>query len=158
MWGGISSRGKTPLVVFPGNLNSTHYVEILECNLLPSACRLYQNDSWSLLHDNAPAHVSSFTRDYLQAHNITTVPHPSLSPDLNPIEHIWSIIQWQAQHEGAATLLELEEKVVEEWRSLDISTVQKTIDDLKTTMNAIIHAEGNFVTSAEKRRYKHSLY
>ena len=46
---------------------------------------LWQNNSWLLHHDNAPAHTSLLIRDFLAQNNSTMMPQPSYSPDLAPM-------------------------------------------------------------------------
>ena len=40
----------------------------------------------NILHDNAPAHRSAVVTEYLEEHNIKTLPHPAYSPDLSPCD------------------------------------------------------------------------
>jgi len=49
---------------------------------------LWENQTWMLHHDNAPAHASLLTRSYLAKHQISVVPHPPYSPDLAPADFI----------------------------------------------------------------------
>jgi len=42
----------------------------------------WRNSSWFLLHDNAPAHRSVLVKDILTKNNVTTLQHPTYSPDL----------------------------------------------------------------------------
>ncbi len=42
---------------------------------------LWENQTWMLHHDNAPAHAS-LIRSYLAKHQTPVVPHPPYSPDL----------------------------------------------------------------------------
>ena len=44
---------------------------------------LWENQTWMLHHDNAPAHAS-LIRSYLAKHQTSVVPQPPYSPDLAP--------------------------------------------------------------------------
>ena len=45
---------------------------------------LWENQTWILHHDNAPAHVLLLIRSYLAKHQTSVVPHEPYSPDLAP--------------------------------------------------------------------------
>jgi len=47
---------------------------------------LWENQTWMLHHDNAPAHTSLLIRSYLAKHQTSVVPHPPYSPDLAPAD------------------------------------------------------------------------
>jgi len=44
------------------------------------------SDNWILHHDNAPAHRTVTTNEFLAKHNILSLPHPPYSPDLVPCD------------------------------------------------------------------------
>jgi len=46
---------------------------------------LWENQTWMLHHDNAPAHAS-LIRSYLAKHHTSVMPHPPYSPDLAPAD------------------------------------------------------------------------
>ena len=92
-WAGMSAEGLLPLVWIEGNLDSHKYIEVLEKNLVP-----YVDDGWLFQQDNAPAHVSRLTLDYLNDKNVDLLPWPANSPDLSPIENLWGIITRHVYH------------------------------------------------------------
>jgi len=51
----------------------------------------YLNDTHNLIfqQDNAPIHKSKKTADFLRSVNVSSMPWPPSSPDLNPIGNIW---------------------------------------------------------------------
>jgi len=47
---------------------------------------LWENQTWMLHHDSAPAHTSVLIRSYVAKHQTSVVTHPVCSPDLAPAE------------------------------------------------------------------------
>jgi len=69
-----------------GNLNDARYRdEVLTPHMLPTMNlrrEVFQ-------HDNALLHTARATVDYVANQNVTVLPWPFKSLDLNPIEHLW---------------------------------------------------------------------
>ena len=99
----VRSATKTMLIVFfdvrgivhhefvprDRTVNSDFYCDVLR--RLKQAVRrkrpdLWKNRSWRLHHDNAPAHTSFRTTEFLTKSNVALVPHPPYSPDLAPCD------------------------------------------------------------------------
>ena len=86
VWGNVSQHKRTELVVIAGNLNTVRYREDI---LLPHVVPFLQaHPDMTLQHDNSTSHTARSVRDFLQDRNVSVLPWPAKSPDLNPIEHV----------------------------------------------------------------------
>ncbi|GFX30820.1 transposable element Tc3 transposase [Trichonephila clavipes] len=90
VWGGIGYLSLTPLIRIAGILKSQRYIsEVLELVVLPYlqglATAIFQQD-------NARPHVKRIVQMFFVNHQIELLPWPARSPDLSPIENIWSIV------------------------------------------------------------------
>ncbi|GFX81372.1 transposable element Tcb1 transposase [Trichonephila clavipes] len=85
VWGLIAYDSRSSLIVMRGTLTGQGYVDdILRphvgpfLNFLPGA--IFQQD-------NALPHASRVSQDFLR--HFQTLPWPTRSPDLSPVEHVW---------------------------------------------------------------------
>ncbi|GFU95584.1 transposable element Tcb1 transposase [Trichonephila clavipes] len=90
VWGGIGYHYRTPLVRIASTLNSQRYIsEVLEPVVLP----YFQGLATAIFQqDNACPHVASIVQRFFVNHQIEWFPWPACSPDLSPIENMWSMV------------------------------------------------------------------
>lgn len=92
IWGGISARGATKLVMFIGILNATRLGAVYEAGLVPFIEKTFP-DGHRLYQDNDPKHASKHIDDFLNKKKIVWWYSPPESPDLNPIELVWGSLK-----------------------------------------------------------------
>ena len=131
---------KAQCVVVRGNLNALRYSnEILTAVCIP---HLQNNGRMRLMHDGAPSHTARAARALLQANRINVLPWPSLSPDLNPIEHIWGVIGQRGKSRVPLNIRDFERFVVEEWNGVAQLTLRNCIASMRIRCQAIMNANG----------------
>ncbi|KAI1002071.1 hypothetical protein K3495_g6133 [Podosphaera aphanis] len=69
---------------------------------------------------------------------------PSQSPDLNPIEHLWSLLKRQLgqNQEPPKGMHELWARVEEVWHKIDKETCQILIESMPSRLTAVLKAKG----------------
>lgn len=144
VWAGISARGITPIHLVNGRINSAYYCDILNECLIENMSLLYP-DGFILQADNAPIHVSMETQLWLVENNINSIKWPSCSPDLNPIENIWSILKRQVELENPRNLSDLKQAIIKCWNELDFNHVKSVLGSMQNRIELCIAANGGLV-------------
>ena len=92
VWGAITKNGGLSLICMEGKITADSYIDMLENDFFDVVNdQLPDNFIW--MHDNAPPHVAMKTKEYLEWKGITSMEWPPMSPDLNLIENVWSLLQ-----------------------------------------------------------------
>ncbi len=91
-WGCISKHVVGPLLYITGSINGEKYIEVLKNLLLPElkVAREQYGDNFKLMHDNAPCHRSAIVKTFLNENQVEFIDWPPYSPDMSPIENLWS--------------------------------------------------------------------
>lgn len=148
IWAGISLDGKTDLAFVPGGgrgggLTSHRYIsDILLQHVVPYAG--FTGENFLLMHDNARCHTSRATVRFLEEVRISTMDWPALSPDLNPIEHLWDVLKRRVRDRNhvPSNITELKAALLEEWERIPQELIKKLIGSMKNRLQNVIRARG----------------
>lgn len=143
VWAGISIDGHTDLHVVNGNLTGVRYRdEILHAIVRPYAGAI--GNDFVLMDDNARPHRARVVNDYLEAETIDRMDWPSCSPDLNPIEHAWDMLQRavSARPVVPGNRQELEVALHQEWARIQQDSFRRLIRSMQRRCRAVIRARG----------------
>lgn len=149
IWGGITLNQRIGPIFFrglgPGHGNGVtaqRYIDqVLRPHLLPFS---QGRRNFTLQHDNARPHTARITANFLQQHNIQVMPWPALSPDLNPIEHLWDRVQRELNRvlPRPTTAAELERALLRAWNNIPMAAVNTLIHSMRRRCQDVINARG----------------
>ncbi|WAR30890.1 TCB2-like protein, partial [Mya arenaria] len=138
VWGGIMGNRKTDLVFVQGNIDAQRYVaDVLNAYALPFIRQ--HGPGETLMHDNARPHVARATTQFLQQNNVNVMPWPAVSPDLNPIEHIWDQLGRKARaYHQIDNVRDLTRALQQKWRNLPNALVLRYVTSMRRRIIACI--------------------
>jgi transposase len=139
-WGAVSTRLKSKLAVVEGTMTSFRYVDTLKTYLVGKKSESDIN-KMIFQQDNASCHTAKHTRAFFSEVGLTVLPWPANSPDLNPIENIWSVLKQRVEKHAVKTKDDLIRVVKAEWSSLDMDLIRRTIYSMKNRIEQV-HSRG----------------
>ncbi len=97
---------------------------------------------WVFQHDNDPKHTANATKEWLKKKHIKVLEWPSQSPNLNPIENLWSELKvWVAKRQPR-NLNDLERICKEEWDKIPPEMCANLVANYKKRLTSVIANKG----------------
>ena len=149
---GCISRDRVyPLVRVDSTINGHGYKEVLKKffdttfgpprSARTTAGRVPLN--WTFMHGNASVHTANVAQHYLKQWRMKVLPWPSNSPDLNPIENLWSdMVRCVYDKSVYPTADALWTAVQSEWLKIGHDILHKLYDSMPSRLDAVVKAKG----------------
>ena len=112
----IELDGTLRYTTFSGGTTVENFKQYLESDLLP-----YLNRDSVLVMDNRKSHHAKVVKDLLDSSGIRYIYLPPYSPDLNPIEKLWSKVKALLRKFKARTLDDLSDAIQRAFQSISSS-------------------------------------
>jgi transposase len=110
--------------------------------MLASARRLFGQQKFIFQQDNDPKHTSKSCKRYLINKKVNVLDWPAQSPDLNPIENLWSIIDHSLKDRKPNTVEELMQILQEGWDNIAEVTLHNLVESMQRRCNEVIRNNG----------------
>ena len=156
VWGGISRRGSTNLLIFDGILKKEFFVEhILKNTLLPFIRSTFP-DGHRFQQDNDPKHKSKLAQEFMKDNQINWWNiWPSESCDINPIEMLWNQLKRYLSKRDPTTKASLVQYTQEFWQNeLTIETCNVYIDHIFKVVPIVLLMNGRATGDIPRKVFK----
>jgi hypothetical protein len=150
VWGAFSIKSRIGFLMFTGIMDGAFYREILNENLFENADSIMRR-GWVFQQDNDLKHSAKETKKLLTDRCPNMLDWPSNSPDLNPIENLWSILKRQVEkgvnklvaEKKSVTVEIFCETIQQEWDKIEPEIFVNLIRSMPTRLEQIIEHNGN---------------
>lgn len=144
VWGAFSAHGKPDLVALRQNVTGAVYQGILEQQLLPWARQEFGNN-FRCQDGNASVHRAWLGRNFLQEQEVNALQQPSLSPDINPIEHLWDELGRAIRRRSVqpTNIRQLEQALIQEWAAILQERLKQLAESMSRRLAAVIDSNGS---------------
>jgi hypothetical protein len=145
VWGSFSRHGVGKIHLIKGIMDQHVYHGILVNQLKQSVQMLFpgqNNTEWIFQEDNDPKHTSKKCQGYIRSQGINRMWWPAQSPDLNPIENLWAILNKEAADRKPQNDDDLFAALETAWYNIDRSILEKLVDSMPRRCALVIKSNG----------------
>lgn len=147
VWGCMTWDGPGYAVKIDGRMDGDLYVQILEEDL-QSSLEHYGKTAADIIfqQDNDPKHTCKKAKEWFANNHFEVLSWPAQSPDLNPIEHLWSHLKRKLgeYNQPPGGMIELWERIQEVWDKIEPSVCQGLIESMPRRVLAVLKAKGGY--------------
>ncbi len=131
--GGVMVWGIFSLVPIEHRLNTPAYLSIVVDHVTTVVYSVPSSDGY-FQQDNAPCHKAQIISDWFLEHDkeFTLLKWPPQSPDLNPIEHLWDVVEREIRIMDVqpTNLQQLRDAIMSIWTKISEECLQYLVESM----------------------------
>lgn len=97
---------------------------------------------WWYQHDNDPKHTAKCVKECFCSKKINVLKWPAQSPDLNPIENLWDIVDRKINRDCCKTPNELFRQAEIAWNGISDETLSNLIESMPRRCEEVLKNKG----------------
>ncbi|KAJ4440914.1 hypothetical protein ANN_10762 [Periplaneta americana] len=135
------------LILIKGMMNSDKYIHLLETRIVSQLQKSFPDGRGVFQQDLAPCHTSRKTTEFFNKKNIQVLPWPGNSPDINPIENLWSICKRRMQKMDCSTKEKMISALIGVWfHDEEMKNIcGKLVESMPNRLRAVIRNKGGHI-------------
>ncbi len=144
VWGIFSWQTLCPLVPIEHRLNATAYLRFVADHVHPFMTTVYSSSDGYFQQDNAPCYKAQIISDWFLEHDeFTLLKWPPQSPDLNPIEHLWDVVEREIciTDVQPTNLQQLHDAIMSIWTKISEECFQHLVESMPQWIKAVLKAK-----------------
>ncbi len=134
-----------PLVPIEHRLNATAYLIIVADHFHPFMTTVNLSSDGYFQQYNAPCHKAQIISDWFLKHDneFTLLKWLSQSPDLNPIEHLWDVVEREIliMDVQPTNLQQLRDAIMSIWTKISEEWFQHLVESMPRAIKAVLKAK-----------------
>ncbi len=107
---------------------------------------VYPSSDGYFQQENAPCHKAQIISDWFLEHDneFTLLKWPPHSPDLNPVEHLWDVVEREIHimDEQTTNLQQLRDAIMSIWTKISEECFRHFVESMPQIIKAFLKAKG----------------
>ena len=142
IWGAISDFGTTNARIYTENMNGHLYCDVLQNEVKQFLAKTPATTKMLFQQDLAPWDTSNMVKEKIVKLKLNVLERAPKSPDLNPVEMLWSILDKKLTTKPIYSKVALIERLREEWNNVDKDLCVKLVESMSERIQKCLKAKG----------------
>lgn len=142
LWGCMAANGVGKIQFIESTMDKRGYLDILKANLKQSAVKLGLEGNFLFQQDNDPKHTADIVKLWLLYNVPQQLRTPPQSPDLNPIEHLWDLLERKIRKHQITSKSMLKEVLQLEWEKITQQETSKLVQSMPKRLAEVLRRKG----------------